>query len=219
VADPKRKLIEYLPRILREIREFKAIAGAEQGEIDALWAALEQILDDTFITTAGEAGIARFERMLKITPKATDTLEERRNDLLARFAEFLPYTMRTLDNLMRSLCGEGRYEIDLRAAVYELDIFGTFRSEPNFKDIEHMLDGMIPANLIWKLRLLWRTWGIVRDEYATWADVLGLITWGDINGKHGSWGAVMADFGVWGKLFDKNTWDDIYGYIREDSNA
>ncbi len=77
-------LVEYLPPVVRQIREMKEICAAEQPEFDLLAQQVDQILANMFILLANEEGIERFEKELKITPKPTDTLEDRRLNVLSR---------------------------------------------------------------------------------------------------------------------------------------
>ena len=67
----RRRLLDRLPPVLQPILELRQIADtAEQPEFDALWQALETLLSNQFVETADESGIARFERVLGITPRA-----------------------------------------------------------------------------------------------------------------------------------------------------
>ena len=77
-------LIEYLPPIVSKIREIKEICAAEQPEFDLLEKQVDQILANMFILLADKEGIERFEQELNITPKASDTLEDRRLNVLSR---------------------------------------------------------------------------------------------------------------------------------------
>ena len=79
----ERKLINYLPYVVRDYAEFQGITGAEQPEFEAAWAAAEDLLSNQFIKTAGNLGLSRWEKILGITPKGTDTLDDRRFRVLA----------------------------------------------------------------------------------------------------------------------------------------
>ena len=46
------RLISYLPPVLQNIEEFKALYGTEDYEIDDLYAALEILLKDQFVHEA-----------------------------------------------------------------------------------------------------------------------------------------------------------------------
>lgn len=67
-----RKLINYLPYVVRDYAEFQGITGAEQPEFENAWAAVDDLLNNQFIKTAGNLGLSRWEKILGITPKGTD---------------------------------------------------------------------------------------------------------------------------------------------------
>lgn len=73
-----RRLINYLPPVLREVLEFQAINNANEPEISIAWDALALLLANQFLDTATEAGVKVWERELRIFPKDTDTLAGRK---------------------------------------------------------------------------------------------------------------------------------------------
>lgn len=66
-------LQKYWPRIVKDLEEFQAIANAENVEIEDLNQSLQNLMNDQFITTATETGLARREAILKVRPYADDT--------------------------------------------------------------------------------------------------------------------------------------------------
>ena len=149
----ERKLMDYLPRFLQEIREFQAIANTEQPEFADLWDNLDDVLDDQFIGTATENGIARWENMLQIQPKASDSLEERRFRIMTRVNEQLPYTITGLRRQLETLCGAGNYEAVLNSGAYTLYVKVGLAAKKNYDDVEAMVNRMVPANLIVNITL------------------------------------------------------------------
>ena len=101
----ERKLIDYLPYVIRDYAEFQGIMGSEQPEIEKAWNTTDDLLDNQFIPTAGNMGLSRREKILGITPKGTDSLEDRRFRILTRINEELPYTLPQLRNILETLCG------------------------------------------------------------------------------------------------------------------
>ena len=78
-----KELIKYIPYMLQDIREYKAILeDGEQEKIDILWQNLEDTLNNQFVESANEAGVRRYEKILNISPKTTATLEERKFTIL-----------------------------------------------------------------------------------------------------------------------------------------
>lgn len=99
----ERKLIDYLPYVIRDYAEFQGIMGSEQPEIEKAWNTTDDLLDNQFIPTAGNMGLSRWEKILGITPKGTDSLEDRRFRILTRINEELPYTLPQLRNILETL--------------------------------------------------------------------------------------------------------------------
>lgn len=77
-------LIEYLPPVVKKIREMQAICAAEQPYFYEAEQEIENILCRAFISLADEKGISRFETIYGITPTEYKTLEERRIAILIR---------------------------------------------------------------------------------------------------------------------------------------
>jgi len=102
-----RKLIDYLPPVLRGITELEAIAAAQQPEMEAAWNALERVMDNQFIDTATEDGITAWENELAITPLAADTLDDRRRRLKAAWLGGALYTSRWLADWIKTAGGDG----------------------------------------------------------------------------------------------------------------
>lgn len=105
-----RKLLDYLPPVLREVMDFKAINGANEPEIALAWDAVAMVLANQFLETADARGVSVWEKELKIFPKDTDTLELRKARVKARWNLKLPYTMPWLKSWMTGLFGADRHE-------------------------------------------------------------------------------------------------------------
>lgn len=106
-----RELINYLPPILREVTEFKAINSANEPEISLAWDGLDQVMANQFLDDADERGVSIWEQELKIRPKDTDTLAVRKARVKAMWNRELPYTVPWLKNWLQGLCGSQGYEV------------------------------------------------------------------------------------------------------------
>ena len=115
-------LKEYLPDVLKDVQEMRAIMEAETPEVQAIWDACEDCMNDQFISEATENGVARREKMLGITPFATDTLDDRKLRLLSRYNENIPYTRKSLAALLESLCGAGGYILTITTATFTVNV-------------------------------------------------------------------------------------------------
>lgn len=151
----ERKLLDYYPDYLKEFREIRELSAAEQLEFNILWGRERDLLNDQFPSTATEAGISRWEKILSITPKASAILDERRFLILTRLAEELPYTMQMLRQQMASLCGKNGYTLLLKNEEYTLIVRVALTVRNSFNDVESLLKRIMPANLKIDLSLLY----------------------------------------------------------------
>lgn len=76
-------IINYYPPALRQIKEMQQIATAEDKEFEKLEASTDEVLKNMFVHTANELGVKRFEKILKITPSASQSLEDRKTYILS----------------------------------------------------------------------------------------------------------------------------------------
>jgi len=143
-----KQIQEYWPSVLQEIEEFKELANAENIEIKGLKESITNLIDDQFIETATERGIARREKIFKITPYADDNLETRRFRVLARETNNLPYTYRVLIEKLDQLCGKDGYVITLNAGEYTLNIKIELVAKRMFDEVDKLVRRMAPANLV-----------------------------------------------------------------------
>lgn len=144
-----RRLIDYLPPVLRDVLEFREINDACEPEISLAWDALALILANQFIETAGEPGVSVWERELGFFPKDTDTMAMRKARIKAMWNLELPYTMPWLRDWLTSLCGpEGHEET---VTDYTINIQLDYTVLPNADalaaEILEMLLRVRPANM------------------------------------------------------------------------
>lgn len=149
-----RKLIEYIPPFLRNVKEYNIILeNSEQPEMILLWDALNNGLNDQFVIDATENGVSRWEKILGIVPKATLTLNERKFTILTKINEQLPFTITTLKEQLKNLCGEDGYVLTLNGDNYTLDVKVALTAINNFEDVKSLLQRVVPANLVVTLSL------------------------------------------------------------------
>lgn len=150
-----RKLIDYLPQYVQGFVEMKEIMNTEQPEIDALWNATEAVFNDQFILDSTENGTSRWESVLGISPKDTDTLDERQFRILTRLNQELPYTMNRLKEVLTTLCGANGYSIVLVPDEYKLTIKLALSNVNNYGDVVEFVNKAIPANMISYIQIMY----------------------------------------------------------------
>ena len=142
-----RNLIEYLPPVLQDYKELKAIMYTEQPEFEFIWDAKDLALINMFIIEANEYGIARWEKILGIAATQKDNLEQRRTRILARINEKLPYSVRVLHRLMKEICGDaGTISVDHAQKKISASVKNADRG--TYMDVREMLERVVPVNML-----------------------------------------------------------------------
>lgn len=150
-----RNMIDYIQPVLQEIREYKALMNTEQVEFENGWTASEDVLKNMFIADMGESGILRWENILRITPKTTDNLADRRFRITTRLTEDLPYTMTKLIQQLEILCGADGYTLTLGHLNYLITIRVEIAASKQFEDVKTLVERMLPANLVLDIDVLY----------------------------------------------------------------
>ena len=148
-------ILGYLSPMFRKYKEYKVIAQAINPELDLLWNEIMRAQNNQFIDSSDEYGVSRKEKIIGITPKDTDSLEDRKFRLNAREIDKLPYTIRTLKRKLSSLCGEDGYKLNIDYNNFTISIQIALTSKSAYSEVEELLDKMIPENMIINLSLLY----------------------------------------------------------------
>lgn len=143
-----RKLIEYLPEYLREYKEEKALLSAIEPEFNQIWGVSRNMLKEAFVLTEGEYGAGRWESILALRPKDTDSLESRNLRILAKINEMPPYTMVTLRRFLDSVVGKDFYEIVCYEEEYVLTLSIDLEYVGKMPQVRQYVEEFTPANLI-----------------------------------------------------------------------
>lgn len=154
-------VLDYLPKVVKTIKEFEVLGDAENPEINNLWLDNQIVLNNQFINTLDEQGCARWEKMLDITPKGTATVEDRRLAILARINASLPYTYRQLENFLRNICADD-YTMTLDNENYTLTVLLSLSRQNQFDEVSNLLARVIPANLICNVSLKYNQYKIIK---------------------------------------------------------
>ena len=141
-------LLSYWMPVLRQLKEFKEIAKAEEPELRYILEACNETLSNFFILTANERGISRFESMVGILPDEEADLETRRMAVLAKWSTKEIYTDEWLYNKLLSLCGsEDMFSITPQYEEYALDITVKSGVRGVVEIIASLLSDVLPCNL------------------------------------------------------------------------
>jgi hypothetical protein len=151
-----RNLIEYLPEAFRDVKENEAILTmAEQPEMVSSWGAIDNALNDQFIFDATENGVSRFEKIMKIAPKADESLDSRKFTILVKNNEQIPFTFTALKKQLELLCGEDGYKLTRDVTTKVLSVKVALDAKNNFNDVADLLERTVPANMVIDISLMY----------------------------------------------------------------
>ena len=145
-------LVACLPPFMQRYKEPAAALEAENPEFQILWDAADRVLKNGFIGTADEDGLSRFERVLKIEPSKSDTLESRRARIQARWVRTIPYTERVLVEKLAILCQGSHFTLTKRYDCYKIEVDVSLELFGQTQELERILGDMIPCNMVVDIR-------------------------------------------------------------------
>lgn len=141
-----RKLIEYMPPFLKDVREFNRIFEAEDIEIEKLNSKMNLLLTEVIVNLAESFGLDRYEKIYNINNTSTN-IEARRAAILASINNRVGFTYKWLYNYLRELFGEDGFELNIDYNNYRIEIIiKGINSEVADALIESLYE-KIPANL------------------------------------------------------------------------
>lgn len=146
---------DYWIEEIKKIKDFQALSDSIDPELLDLNTEISNLIDDQFIQTATETGIARREKILNIQPFADDTLETRRFRINVKWNNQLPYTYRQLEKKLADLVGLNGYAVVLNNAAYTLTVRISLGVKRMLDDAEKMVNNMAPCNLVITVGLLY----------------------------------------------------------------
>lgn len=146
------QLERYYPSVVAPAREFRYLAKAENPEFNVIHKLFEKWFLNGFVMKLDADGAERWEDMLNLTPKISDTIEDRRRRILSKINSLLPYTHRRLANMLDDRYGVGKTELDFRYNEYLLNVNIDRTLVPEIRALFFFLRAIVPANLAIMLR-------------------------------------------------------------------
>lgn len=139
---------QYLPSFLKEFKELNTLFSAEKPEFQTLADELDELQGDFFIKTASEKAIIRYEKMLGILSNTSDDLEIRRNNVLVRWYDVVPFTMQALKKRLSLIQGNN----DINVAIdennpFHITVITHMEVDGQIDNLYYILDTMLPANM------------------------------------------------------------------------
>lgn len=216
----------YWPTIVRDTEQFGQIAVAENEEFNRLSECIFRALEDSFIESATEYGVKRWESMLQIAPSASDTLDDRKARILTYLNLKLPYTWRVLKQLIAGVVGEDNFEMSLDNDTQTLSIKCY---DEHYDSISTLVSRVIPMNLNVEYVFYELPFGYLRAEFwentiSNWSNASYIETeWLPENGQNVVLEGDVQVLTHGGSFFvsvvaRNRIWPNAIGFYHQDGN-
>jgi hypothetical protein len=120
-------LAPYLPDYFQPIQDYNALLAAEQTNFSQLNSDLSQLAANNYIQTCDIPTLIQHELLFGInasTNSSVESIQFRRDRVLGRYAQVLPYTLQYLQQLIENMVGVGNAVVlinDANGYNYRLD--------------------------------------------------------------------------------------------------
>ena len=167
------KIEEYWPQIVKGTAEFGQIAVALNPEFNKLAQCIYAVLNESFVATASEFGVSRWEHILGITPATGATLDDRKAAVLTYLNIKTPYTWRVLKQmLVPILGGEDKFVLEYVNDEGKLVLHTDRLDDAMLATVDELLERVLPQNIEvvqynQSIDIPWRDWtpGLTQVEY------------------------------------------------------
>lgn len=146
-------IIGYLPEYMKQYTEIKEISKAEDPEFRAVREEVFAMSYEFFAETAGERGIARFEKILGITPSDEESLDYRRFRIKTRLAN----VRQSVEAILSSIIPDGGWSVEYDEQSFKLSVGLNLINKSYMEEVNLMLDKLLPANIDLECGLIYST--------------------------------------------------------------
>ena len=175
-------LIKYVPDVLADVDEYKAIMTLETKSKKEQWAILEKLFDSQYILEAGEFGISLFEKMHDVMKLDTDTLQFRRNRIYQLYNDKPPFTRQWLKTSLDSMLAGCKYSYDIDTEKFTFTIYFEGVTTQVLNQVYLWLEKILPYNMLISNVYLQKTSTTTRTAtYLRSTKKFKVKAWQDIN--------------------------------------
>lgn len=136
-------ILNHYPPVIKNIKDMQQIAKSEDIEFAKLNTSIKEVLSNMFVSRADENGVKRFEKLLKITPKAMQSLNDRKMYIIAIMNQ-RKMSLSELTVMLSNYCE------DIKLIHNMLDMEMTVETGENtvgINTINKILEEILPVNI------------------------------------------------------------------------
>ena len=175
------RMLNYWPEAIRQILEFQALIKPEGFEVDFLSNDIDMAVNEAYLLTMGEERIASWEKALGIFSDPSDTLEDRRNVVIARIRGQGKLNTALINSIVSAFTGGTADSYVENSTLYVKITPPRGNKQFKFDSVVRELKHKVPAHLGLSVTRNYSNWGDVERCFADWSGVSRFNTWEDVN--------------------------------------
>ncbi len=175
------RMIDYYPKVISCIQEFRAIIRGEYPEFESLNSSQQKALNDAYLTTMGEERIIEWEKILAIKPLESSTIDQRRDTVIARIRGQGKLNTALISSIVNAFTGGTAVSYIQDSCLYVEISPPPTNKQFQFLDVQQELLKKIPAHLGLSVKRNYAEWQDIKDYHANWQEVMDVNdTWKDV---------------------------------------
>lgn len=145
------KINDYMPDYYKGVYEIEELLKSEQKSFDKFDDLMLKTLLNQFVMQADESGISIFENQLGINPEPTDSLENRRYNVLMRMLPPKPITIKYFRELLKRLNIPATVDVEYTVRNVITRAKAAEINKQQIKRLKYLLNVYLPANLTFQI--------------------------------------------------------------------
>lgn len=172
-------LLNYLPPVLQEIKEFKVWNDIVGYELALLNWESNDVLKQCFIDTA-TWGLTLWEEEYGVKTDLSKSYEDRRKFIKAKKRGHGTVTKKLIEETAEAFsCGEVEIIEHPRIYSFTVQFIGVKGIPRNLAGFKDMLDAIKPAHLSYDFKYTYTIWGFLKEKSFTWNNGKSKV-WNDL---------------------------------------
>ncbi len=174
------RMLNYYPKAVQQILEFQSIIKSEGFEIDFLKSDVQLLVNEAYLTTMGEERVASWEKALGMHYAQGDTLQDRRDAVVARIRGQGKLNTETINSIVNAFTG-GRATSYIEDSVLHVKITPPPNNKQyKFDNVKRELSKKVPAHLGLDIVRNYATWKEIVENFSDWNTVKQRDTWEEL---------------------------------------
>ena len=175
------RMIDYYPKVISCIQEYRAIIESEFPEIEALNLSKDGVLNDAWLLTMGEDRVSEWEKILGISPLDNSTVDDRRDTIIARIRGQGKLNTALISSIVNAFTGGSAKSWVENSVLYVSITPPPNNKQYKFDNVKQEIEKKIPVHLGLEISRNYFTWNDINNTYSTWDDMkTALPTWEDV---------------------------------------